>query len=286
MTMRFVKLAKNAREKALELGVAVGVLQDEGAYERAMDAAKDNDGFIQVRNRDYQLLEQAGLLDEKSEARMVAPAADQPEAEAAQAQAKRDNLDDDKAARDANVDKNAGGTLNSGRGPSGTDRGVHPGGVGHQPDDAYSNADRVQGEIQQDQERGAKARADQDLGSVKDEELDEALRRDGRLPEGRDRDAKEQDKQQKQAEREDKKAEKEEAEKAKARDEIAKKDQAEHEKAAKQASGEGREVDRKDEDRPKTMQKTDQRTGGRVTGGTMTSEPETPDRKSTQADKK
>jgi hypothetical protein len=276
MPMRRVRLVKGAREKAIELGVNVGFLQDPN-----QDVRQDGDE-VEVRNRDYHLLMQAGLVDEAS---LVNPAADQPEAERAQALAKQDNMDGD-GGKDIDFDKNPGSTINSGRGPSGTTRGVHPGGAGHQPDDAYSNLDRVQGEIQRDQERGAKARAEAGSGSVKDEELDENLRREGRLPEGRDQDAKSTEKEQKKAERADQKAEKEEAEKSKARDEVAKKDQAEHEKSAKQASGEGREADRKDADQPKTMDRTDQRTGGRVTGGTMKTENETPDRKSTQADKK
>lgn len=58
---------------------------------------------------------------------------------------------------------------------------AHPGGVGHQPDDGYSNVWHVQREIQQDKMRGLIQRAEAGLGPVTDDELPENLRRDGRL---------------------------------------------------------------------------------------------------------
>jgi hypothetical protein len=115
MTMREVKLVDGAREKALEFGVPVGVLQDEATYSREV-----NDGWVTVRGRDFALLRVHGLVDENA-TRLVEPAADQPEAEAA-ADTSRTHA---KSKKD--------------RGPSGTDRSVLPGGTGHQEGDAYSN---------------------------------------------------------------------------------------------------------------------------------------------------
>lgn len=113
MAHREVKLIPDAREKALEFGVAVGFLQDEESFKRNVV-----DGWATVRGRDFALLREHGLIEEDA-TRLLSPAADQPEAEKAA---------DSTRTHAANKRD---------RGPSGTSRSPHPGGTGHQPGDGY-----------------------------------------------------------------------------------------------------------------------------------------------------
>lgn len=179
MAQRTVRLVAGARAKALAQHAPVGFLTDP---DQDVRGGKNE---VVVTSREYHILQAHGLIEEGS-AQLIVPAADQPEAEQAQGagkyQAMQEFLDQRRGAglplgdmpkdfkREFGL--NPGGTVTKQRGPSGTDRGVHSGGVGHQPDDGYSNIDRVQHEIRMDQFRGAVERAMLGLGSVKDEELD------------------------------------------------------------------------------------------------------------------
>jgi len=166
MPQHKVKLVKNAANLAVERDAGVPSL-----IERISAS-----NMIEVTGREYHRLQALGLVEA---AELTNPAADQPEAEAAQAQAKQDLMGMHAAMRrgtgdnehdPAKVTGNPGGTLGSSRGPSGTDSKIHPGGVGHQPGDGYGPS-RIQGEITMDQFRGAFARVLAGQSPVKEQEL-------------------------------------------------------------------------------------------------------------------
>lgn len=158
MPLRTVKLVKGARDMAATMGVNVGFLQSDEQYDREVN----DKGEANVTNRDYHLLKAHGLIEEDS-TRLVAPAADQPEAENA-ADVSRTHTDE--------------------RGQSGFSSMAPPGGAGHIDGEGWNNR-RIQEDIQAESERAAAARAEAGQGPVTDDELDENLRREGRLPKNR-----------------------------------------------------------------------------------------------------
>lgn len=174
MTMRRVKLKKGARTEGLNRGIDLGFFTDPNQDVRGRDPETgkeidlDKGGVeIMVNNREYHRLELFGLI-EPEDTRLVAPAADQPEVDEAHLAAQRDLMEANAETRRGMSGRNddvdmtydadtraARGPVHDERGPSGTNRGVHPGGVGHDPKDGFSNKDQVQREIRATQAQGA-----------------------------------------------------------------------------------------------------------------------------------
>lgn len=155
MASRIVKLVKNAQKLAVEKGAGLALFTHPEQVSREVD--KDRE--VTVTSREYHRLKDLGLIEES---RLVAPAADQPEADAAREQSRQDLMDANAAQRTGDQSytpaKVPARAISNERGPSGTNRGVHPGGVGHQPGDGYGPA-RIQSEIAADVFRGLLERA-------------------------------------------------------------------------------------------------------------------------------
>lgn len=184
--LRVVKLVQGAQDKAREAGLAVGFLTDPNQVGQARDAEGNEIDYnagpeVQVKNREYHLLQQHGLIEEGS-ARLLFPAADQDVVEREQERGKLAQFDATAAQRlgvglpgampsKFPQGKNPGGTVTPERYlPETTrDTAADRGGAGHLKDDGYSNRERVQGEIRLDQGRGAAARAESGDGPVADE---------------------------------------------------------------------------------------------------------------------
>jgi hypothetical protein len=232
--LRTVKLKKNARTEALERGADVGFLFDPNQDVRGRDANGNEVDFdaggveVTVTSREYHRLQAMGLLEEGS-AQLVAPAADQPEAEAAQAEAKQDQLNamaqqragDQGSFEAAKLDEgtNPGGTVTKDRGPSGTSRSAGVDGAGHKGDLGASNKDVVQREIRVSQARGEALREEQ--GSDQSRSEDQSRAEEKSKAEDQNR-AKAEDPNRAKAEDKSKAEEKSRAEEGKAKAEEAK----------------------------------------------------------------
>jgi hypothetical protein len=177
--LRRVKLTKGARTEGLERGIDLGLFSDpnqdvRGKTEDGKDVDLDGGAEVVVNNREYHRLKTFGLIDVEA-TRLLAPAADQPEADKAALEAKRDlmqvnadtrsglargddNLDDVDPDLDA-----VRGPVHDERGPSGTNRGVHPGGVGHQE----GETEPTERDEDKDPSRVQKVRGDEPKSSSK-----------------------------------------------------------------------------------------------------------------------
>lgn len=193
-----VKLASDAFDKSQGADVGVAFLESEESYK----AQVDDDGWVLVRPREYHRLQVHGLVEE-AELESLGEA---------------DNPDEEDLTPHER-------TLTKRQEPRSS--GVHPGGVGHQPDDAYSNQ-QVQKEIKASEEHALSQRTTPLVPPG-----DEVRRSDHALPEQvkaqqkleRDRDKaqekaqeqgrKDREKVAKERERDNAKAEKEQAARAK-----------------------------------------------------------------------
>jgi hypothetical protein len=73
MTLRRLKLVADAKEKARELGIAVGFLQDDNRHQMEVD----DDNVVVADSRDYHLLHHHGLVEEAELASPVAAETDE-----------------------------------------------------------------------------------------------------------------------------------------------------------------------------------------------------------------
>lgn len=147
------KLVEGAYDKAQEHDTGVSIFESEERYSQRVG----DDGYVDLRKREFDRLREVGLIEDS----IVDPAAETPDPDA-----------DEQNVRTRTVIPRGNETVTA----------VSVGGVGHQPDDNYSNQ-RVQDELNREQERGLALQKEKGLPSVRDQESDEALRSDHHLPE-------------------------------------------------------------------------------------------------------
>lgn len=206
MPLHRVKLKSDAFEKAQGQDVNVGFLESEERFE----SERADDGTFQVRKRELDRLRQYDLIEDVE----VDP----------MAQARNAEDEDDVDHRNRRVARTRS---------EGVVSAVHPGGVGHQPNDNFSNR-RLNEETQREQERGLAQQQERGLPTVESTIPEQVNFHEHRLPEQRkafkeaeekrDKDLekarkegeKERDKARKEHERDNAKAEKEQEKRAEA----------------------------------------------------------------------
>lgn len=203
MPQHRVKLVDDAVAKAAELGgdVGIGWLATDEQYE----AARGDDGYVLVRPREYDRLRVHGLIED---AEMESPGeAEDPSAE-------------ETSFRERTLQQRLPTKVTA----------VHPGGVGHQPNDNYSNQ-RIQDEVAADQARGLAQQQERGQPNVREQQSEEALRSDHSLPEQEKAFRKAEEKRDKELEKARKDAEKD---REKARREHERQEAKDQEKAQKE----------------------------------------------------
>ena len=157
MPLYRVKLVGGAFDKAQGQDVNVGFLESEERLE--METGED--GYILVRKRELNRLQQYGLVDDV-------------EVDPAQQARTDEDVDDDPDHRQRRTSRT--------REHEGIVSAVHPGGAGHFPGDQYSNQ-RIQDEANADQAAGLAAQREKGLPTAREQQSEEALRSDHSLPE-------------------------------------------------------------------------------------------------------
>lgn len=149
MTTYRAKLTPDAFDKAQEHDTGVSIFESQERYDQRVD----DDGFVELRKREFDRLRLLGLIEDSE---VTTPA-----------EAQNPDLDDDNQRTRTLIPRLPQKAT-----------AVHPGGVGHQPNDAYSN-EQVNKEFQRDQAAGAARGRAPEQDSV----LEASRRADGHLPE-------------------------------------------------------------------------------------------------------
>lgn len=211
------KLVEGAYDQAQEHDTGVSIFESKERYEQRVD----DDGYVDLRKREFDRLYQLGLIEDS----ITDPAAETP-----------DPADDETNTRTRTVI------------PRGNEKvtAVSVGGVGHQPNDNYSNQ-RVQDELNREQERGAALQKERGLPTVREATPDESLRSDHHLPEQ----IREHEKATREHEQAVEKAQREGAkEREKAREEQAKQDEKDRQESQKERERRARETETGEEVNP------------------------------------